>query len=158
MADINIFGTLHNVTGDPVAKATEIKDEALGKTQAEINQMMSGGIEPTSSAESMWQPIMEIFVDAQCTTKPSGTISTAYARINKAVAAGVAWGNSNITIDIDGGIQWCGSSLSAAFISDNIQLSGDGKVPTGVYTLSSGGTARDIDGWPTEFYDGGLAI
>lgn len=39
MADINIYGTLHAATGDGViARAAQIKDAAIGKTQATINQ------------------------------------------------------------------------------------------------------------------------
>ena len=45
MSNINIFGTLHNVTGEPIAKAAQIKDDTLNKTQAEINQIaIAGGV------------------------------------------------------------------------------------------------------------------
>lgn len=52
MADIKIFGTFHNVTGEPVAKAHEIRDEILGKTQAEINQTIQ--LENVTSAAELW--------------------------------------------------------------------------------------------------------
>ncbi len=43
MADINIFGTLHNVTGEPVANASEIKDG--NKTQTEVNAELAQSIQ-----------------------------------------------------------------------------------------------------------------
>ena len=43
MANINIYGTLHNVTGDPIARANQLKDESLGKTQEELNNMFNQG-------------------------------------------------------------------------------------------------------------------
>lgn len=42
MADINIFGTLRSgTTSKVIAVAAEIKDENLGKTQAEINSELT---------------------------------------------------------------------------------------------------------------------
>ena len=62
MAKINVFGTLHNVTGEPIAKAAQIVDDVINKTQAEINQIaLAGGFQsidledeylPEASAET----------------------------------------------------------------------------------------------------------
>ncbi|MBR4997575.1 MAG: hypothetical protein IKY84_06925 [Bacteroidaceae bacterium] len=43
MANINIYGTLHNATGDPIARANQIKDDNLQKTQQELNAMFNEG-------------------------------------------------------------------------------------------------------------------
>ncbi len=37
MAQINIFGELHNVTGEPIAAADQVRDNVQGKMQSEIN-------------------------------------------------------------------------------------------------------------------------
>lgn len=64
MADIKIYGTLTNMTGGPVAKATEVKDEVLNKTQAQINQTVNQlestvVLEDVSTAADMWNPSPE---------------------------------------------------------------------------------------------------
>jgi hypothetical protein len=39
MAEINIFGTLHNVTGDPIVVASQIEDESLNMNQGTLNNL-----------------------------------------------------------------------------------------------------------------------
>lgn len=43
MADIDIFGTLHNAVGGAIAKTEQVKDNALNKLQSELNAKFNAG-------------------------------------------------------------------------------------------------------------------
>lgn len=70
MADIKIYGTLHNVTGEPIAKAAQIKDDTLNETQAQINQSVNSQGEKLADIESGAQ------VNVVETIKVNGTALT----------------------------------------------------------------------------------
>lgn len=61
MADIKIYGTLKNDTGEPIAYASQVVDDESGKTVVELIKGMGGG---GTAGESMTAEEAQNLVDS----------------------------------------------------------------------------------------------